>query len=304
MDEVKYLKQIIESQTLSSESGELKVLPKHRANVEDLLREHFSESSPTIRYGGSKAKGTMIKEAYDLDIISYFPHDDTTAGETLEDIYNNVQQVLSNNYYVEPKPSALRIKDNDPDSYAVDFHIDVVPGRYTDDSKTDVFLYRSSGEKKRLKTNLDVHINHVKQSGLTDVIRLLKLWRVRNGLRVKHFVLELLTIELLKGKRSSNLSGQLEHVWQQFRENSDNISVQDPANPTGNDLSELLNSAIRLELSAVAKRTLQVLNDSGWEDVFGPIEGNGEGVKEGRIEILKRASAGVATPTKPWAHNV
>lgn len=304
MDEEKYLKQILKSQTLASDSEELKALQEHRANVENLLRQHFSEVSPTIRYGGSKAKGTMIKEAYDLDIISYFPHDDTTAGETLEDIYNNVQQALSVNYYVEPKPSALRIKDKDPKNYAVDFHIDIVPGRYTDDSKTDVFLYRSSGEKKRLKTNLDVHINHVKQSGLTDAIRLLKLWRIRNGLTVKHFVLELLIIELLKGRRSSNLSAQLEHVWEQFAENSDKISVQDPANPTGNDLSELLNSAIRLELSSVAEKIIQTISDSGWEDVFGPLEENEGGRGEGRIEILKSASAGVATPTKPWSHNL
>lgn len=304
MDEEKYLKQILKSQTLTSDSEELTALQNHRANVERLLREHFSESSPTIRYGGSKAKGTMIKEAYDLDIISYFPHDVSTAGETLEDIYNNVQQVLSSKYYVEPKPSALRIKDKDPGNYGVDFHIDVVPGRYTDDSKTDVFLYRSSGEKKRLKTNLDVHIQHVKQSGLTDAIRLLKLWRVRNGLRVKHFVLELLTIEILRAKRSSNLSRQLEHIWQQFSENSGKISVEDPANPAGNDLSELLNSATRLELSSVAKRTLQLLNDSSWEDVFGPIEEEREDTREKRIEILKKASAAVATPTKPWAHNL
>ncbi len=34
-------------------------------------------------------------------------------------------------------------------------------------------------------------------------IRLLKLWRVRNGLRIKHFALELLAIKLLKGRRSN-----------------------------------------------------------------------------------------------------
>ena len=51
-------------------------------------------SSPTIRYGGSKAKGTMIKEAYDLDMTCYFGHDDTRAGQTLEDIYGNTRKAL------------------------------------------------------------------------------------------------------------------------------------------------------------------------------------------------------------------
>jgi hypothetical protein len=36
-------------------------------------------------------------------------------------------------------------------------------------------------DKKRLKTNLDVHLDHVRDSGVIDAIRLAKLWGVRNG---------------------------------------------------------------------------------------------------------------------------
>jgi hypothetical protein len=299
MDKNEYLQKVLKSQTLASDSEELKTLQKHRADVEELLRKHFDESSPTIRYGGSKAKGTMIREAYDLDVISYFPRDDTDAGGTLEDIYKNVSEALSSKYFVEPKPSALRIKDKDPKTYGVDFHIDVVPGRYTDDSKTDVFLYRASGEKKRLKTNLDVHINHVKDSSVIDAIRLLKLWRIRNGLTVKHFALELFTIDLLKKKKSSNLSEQLEHVWKELRDNIDGISIEDPANPTGNDLSDLLSPGIRSELSSVARSTLNTIQNSGWESVFGPVD---EDDSEDKTDKLQQAAAAVVIPTKPWHH--
>ena len=55
--------------SLADDSEELKTLQERRAEVEKVLRDHFEDCSPTIRYGGSKAKGTMIKEAYDLDII-------------------------------------------------------------------------------------------------------------------------------------------------------------------------------------------------------------------------------------------
>ena len=55
------------------------------------------------------AKGTMNREAYDLDIICYFAHDDTSAGKTLEEIYNNVSEALKGNYIVEPKGSAVRL---------------------------------------------------------------------------------------------------------------------------------------------------------------------------------------------------
>jgi hypothetical protein len=293
-----YLAKVLASQTLADDSTELKTLQQHRAEVEKLLRDHFDDCSPTIRYGGSKAKDTMIKESYDLDIVCYFPHEDTGAGETLEDIYNNTRKALEVTYIVEPKASTLRVKDREPSAGAADLHIDVVPGRFTDDSKTDVFLYRSSGEKKRLKTNLDTHIKHVKDSGVTEAIRLLKLWKARNGVAVKTFVLELLAIKLLKGKSGSALATQLEHVWKEFRDNAATLAVEDPANPSGNDLSELLNDAVRTELSTVARRTLKLIDDSGWEAVFGGVE---DGSDREKREGLRRAAAAVVTPTKPWS---
>jgi hypothetical protein len=297
MDNNEYLKQILESQTLASDSEELQTLREHRADVEALIRKHFKESSPTIRYGGSKAKGTMIREAYDLDIISYFSHDDTTAGESLEDIYNNTHDALSTKYAVEGKPSALRIKGKDPENQDLDFHIDVVPGRFTDDSETDVFLYRASGEKKRLKTNLDVHINYVKDSAVTEAICLLKLWRIRNVLTVKHFALELLVIDLLKRKKSAGLDTQLVHVWKELRDNIDQIAIEDPANPTGNDLSDLLSSSVRSELSSVARSTLRTIEDAGWELVFGPTEDKEGGDKTAK---LQQAASVVVVRSKPW----
>ncbi len=292
-----YLEAVLKSQTLAPESDELKALQEQRKKVEKLLRERFEKSSPTIRYGGSKAKGTMIKEAYDLDVICYFSHDDTAAGETLEDMYNNARKALESEYWIEPKASALRLKDRDPKNFKVDFHIDVVPGRYTDATKTDTFLHQSSGEKKRLKTNLEVHIEHVRDSGVTDAIRLLKLWRVRNGLRIKHFALELLTIKLLKEKKSATLAGQLEHVWKEFRDHVSSLSIEDPANPTGNDLGHLLDASIRSEISSVASVTLNAMRDSGWQAVFGAVEEKSKGAK---VESLSRAAAAVTTPTKPW----
>jgi len=292
-----YLIKVLASQTLADDSDELKALQEQRVKVEQLLRDRFKDSSPTIRYGGSKAKGTMIREAYDLDVVCFFPHDDTSAGETLEDIYNNVRTALATTYFVEPKASALRLKDRSEKTHGVDFHIDVVPGRFTDDTKGDAFLYCSSGEKKRLKTNLDVHIKHVKESGVIDAIRLMKLWKVRNGLSIKTFVLELAVIKLLKGKAKAELSTQLEHVWTEFRDNVANLSVEDPANPAGNDLSDLLNDAIRGQLAALGRRTLALISSSGWEAVFGSVD---ERKAAEKTEALRRAAAAVGTPTRPW----
>ena len=94
--------------------------------------------------------------------------------------------------------------------------------------------------EKRLKTNIDVHIEHVRDSGVTDAIRLVKLWKVRNGIVFKHFVLELSVIKLLDGRKRSSLESQLVHVLTEFRDSIDELTVEDPANPEGNDLSDVL----------------------------------------------------------------
>ncbi len=276
MDTNDYLKKVLSSQTLADDGDEIQALQKHRADVEALLRNQFSKCSPTIRYSGSSVKGTMIKESYDLDIICYFPHDDTAAGETLEDIYNNVERALKTKYLVERKTSALRLK--------------------TDNSGTDAFLYQAGSDKKRLKTNIDVHIAHVRDGGLTDAIKLVKLWKLRNGITLKHFVLELLVIDLLKNRKRSSLSNQLEHVWTEFRDHADSLSVQDPANPEGNDLSPALDAA-RSILQAVARQTLSLIESSGWEAVFGAVEDKSA---DQTTAALRRIAAGVSVQSRPW----
>ena len=267
-------------------------------DVEALLREKFAKSSPTIRYGGSKAKGTLIRESYDLDVICYFPSSDTSAGESLKDIYDNVTTALQGGYYITPKNSSIRLKSKDPKQNVKDFHIDVVPGRYVDETKTDSFIHQNGSEKERLKTNLDVHIAHVRDSGVDDAIRLLKLWKVRKSIPLKGFVWELVIIKLLKTKKSSSLSAQLEHVWKEIRDTKDPISIEDPANPSGNDLSKVLDTSVWFTLSASAKSTLGQIQSSGWESVFGPLK-RAEGAS--RVAALSRAAGTASVQSKPWA---
>jgi hypothetical protein len=292
-----YLEEVLKAQTMSKESQELKDLQRRRADVEKLLRREFSESSPTIRYGGSMAKGTMIREAYDLDIICYFPHEDDDAGETLKEIYGNVRDALSNEYLVTEKPSALRLKDRNSDTCSVDFHIDVVPGRFTDGTKNDAFIYRTTGEKARLKTNLDVHISHIRDSGVVDAIRLLKLWRFLHRLSIKHFALELLAVEILKPKKSATLATQMKHIWTVFQDESDTVSIEDPANPSGNDLSELLSNTVRWELASQGLVALEAIENSGWSSIFGKVEESSDADKIASLHIAAASSIGRA---RPW----
>ena len=291
MTDKEYLEAVLRNQDLKDDSPELKDLQKERRNVERLLREGFPDCSPTIRYGGSKAKNTLIKENYDLDIASFFPHDDTSAGETLKDIYDNTEKALAEEYNVVRKRTALRLRSKKD----VDFHIDVVPGRFTDNKNSDCFLHQEGADKNRLKTNLDVHIEHIRDSGFVQAVRVLKLWKTRKAINVKQFALELLIIELLDGTDKS-LPDQVRYVWTELRDRSEPPAVEDPANPTGNDLSDLLNHTVWSELSSVAKSTLATLDSSGWEAIFGKLSND----NDDKAAKAQRAAAVVTTPNRPW----
>jgi hypothetical protein len=294
MEPTQYLADILKGQDLKDDSQELKDLRTHRDDVETKLRNGFPKASASIRYGGSRAKGTLIKESYDLDIVFYVPNDNNEAGGTLSEIFDNVRNKLAENYYVEPKTSAIRLRGKDD---KVDFHIDVVPGRYVDDSKSDCFIHQNGGDKDRLKTNLDVHVEHVRDSGVVPAVRLLKLWRVRRGLSIKQFVFELLVIHLLKAKKDESLDAQLKHVWTSLKEAAEPIGIEDPANPTGNDLSQFLKSAWD-ELSSRSSDTLDLLEESGWEAIFGAVEEAKD--DKSKMDRVRRAAASVLTPTRPW----
>lgn len=290
-----YLKTILEQQTFADDDPEMVELRRHRDEIRDLLRAEFDK--PSIRWAGSMNKRTMIRDSYDGDLTCYFGHEDTQAGETLEDIYGSVRDVLRKQYIVEEKPSALRVLSAQPDSKGVYTHVDVVPGRFILGDDGDVFLHRTTGDKSRLKTNLDVQIRHIRDSGVRSAIRLMKLWRFQNGLTtVKTFVLELLVVKLLEDKDSDKLEDQLVHVWTEFRDHPKSLSVEDPANPTGNDLKPQLD-ACRDDLSRVAKRTLQTIEDEGWEAVFGPVESDETNSKQ---EAVRVAASSVPRPSKPW----
>jgi len=295
MTDKEYLEAILEDQKLSQDSDELQELQEKRDEVEELLRAEFEESNPTIRYGGSKAKGTMIRDSYDLDIICYFEHEDDDGGETLKEIYDNVLNALQKKYIVNPKTSALRLISSDTQSEGDPLHIDVVPGRFTDDKKENAFLYYAGAEKNRLKTNLQTHIDHVKNSGLRDVIKLMKLWKSKRDIDIKTFVLELLIIEVLKDFKGS-IDKKLLHLWQELKDNLDDYSIEDPAN-SNNDLSDIYNDSKKIALSNAAISTLFDIDKFGWESVFGSTDAKS---KLERIAIIERIGESISNPAKPY----
>lgn len=288
-----YLQALLESQKLGEGSAEWIALDTEAAKIEAIVRDAYPSSEIKYTHGGSRAKGTMIREDYDLDQVCYFQNDDTAAGETLEEIYENLAKVLGKHYTVRRKRSALRLSD----PKGKDVRVDFVPGRYVDDSSWDVFIHQNEGKKERLKTNIEIHIAHVRDSGCTDVIMLVKLWRTRNAIAVKTFPLELLVIEVLANDNGGNLDERFRRVLGEFADNIDNLYIEDPANPTGNDLSHALPDSLRRQIAKIATNTLATADSYGWERVFGKLETHQE---VPRVTVLRSIAAGAAVRTPPW----
>jgi hypothetical protein len=135
------------------------------------------------------------------------------------------------------------------------FHIDVVPGRALDAQYFEANLHRTD-KGTTLKTSLKRHIDTVRGSGRIDVIRLMKLWKVRKGVPFrKSFLLELTTIEGSKGKRTDNLEDQMIGALNYVRANIETCGVGDPAN-SNNSLSDGLDMNARRAIRQAADAAL------------------------------------------------
>lgn len=153
----------------------------------------------------------------------YWPHD---CGYTLENMFTAVRDHLRKHWeYVNPKNVACRLP------FQGGFHIDVVPGRALDNTFRYANLYRSEIGKP-LQTSIKVHIDNVRKSGRRELIRLLKLWRVRHQVPVRTFVLEQLAIAAASGTSLTDLEPQLTAALKHLRDRIDTAKLLDAAKRT------------------------------------------------------------------------
>jgi SMODS domain-containing protein len=233
-----YLDGVLLNQRLSE--AELQPLREAQSSIEAALRKVYG-SAPTIYYGGSYGKKTMIKAAYDLDIVVYFP--DGPANS--RDLYLHVYQTLvSALYRVKPKNVALRVLSHDR------FHIDVVPARAQDKDFYRATVFNSE-TGAAVQTSIKRHIDSVKD--YRDVIKLMKLWRIRQQLDWDTFALEQTTIRALRGVSKNDYGDCLDAILTFISDNILSLRLEDPANR--NNIIEIPPAArSALKQAAIASR--------------------------------------------------
>lgn len=193
-------------------------LRRLRGQIENYLRNSFG-SSPRFYYGGSYGKNTMIRESFDLDIVIYFPSTNTL---TVKDLYESVYRVLRRGDYIANKKNvAIQLP------YDGGFHIDVVPGKARDNTYRYATLYKNK-TGTWIQTSLKIHIDSVKD--VRDIVKLMKVWRIRHSVPLDTFPLEQLVVRALHNRRKDDYATCVSAVLIFMRDQIMNIRLTDPAN--------------------------------------------------------------------------
>jgi tRNA nucleotidyltransferase (CCA-adding enzyme) len=197
-----------------------------------------------ILISGSNAKGTAIAGEADIDLLLSLDHSTLDRG-TLREIYNSLALYLRNaGYNVRRQNVSVRINH-------YGYEIDLVPGVKFGGNTNDHWLHVTKSGRDRTKTNIDVHIQRVSNSGRTAEIRLTKIWRKINGLDFPSIYLEESVIRCLSGYRYGNVDSNFLTVLDYLSEEFINDRIVDPAN-SSNIISDDLFQTEKEKISATA----------------------------------------------------
>lgn len=252
MSSEEYLRGILEQQELTE--NQIQNLENQRDVILIEILEEIG-GNPKIYNGGSYAKGTMIQAGYDLDIVLYWHYNFQLSPRNL---YNEVGIVLQRN---GRSPRSKKVGWEIP--FPGYFHIDVIPGKKIFNQRNFAYLYNND-VGGRFKSSVKKQVLYVKKSRRQDVIRLMKLWKIRKDVPIKTFLLENFVITACKGLKRSELENQLIHIFEYISNNILTIKIIDPANPN-NIVSNDLNENDKNQIKNLAD---EALDASSWRSVI------------------------------------
>jgi hypothetical protein len=253
----RYLVRVLEKQRMDDRNS------VRLERIRDQIRrdlEPINRYNPRFYNGGSYGKKTMIREAFDLDLVIYFPH---TDSRSLKEMYSSVYDSLDRaGYKMKPKRVALTLLQPPNNPYPKDFHVDVVTGKAQDDDFYYADIYDIPNESRR-RTSLKMHIDNVRE--VRDVIKLMKLWKMRHSLDWQTFAMEQTVVGALKNKDTRDLGQCMEKVLLFIKSSVHNrLSLIDPAN-SNNPIK--IQDQKRLQIEQAANRSFEALQRGDWESI-------------------------------------
>jgi len=180
----------------------------------------------------------------------------------LKSIYDSLYQKLQKHY------SPVR-KQNVSFRILLDgLEVDITPARKYSGNTNDHIIYVSKKDTWQ-KTNIQKHITDISESGRTNEIKLLKIWRELHKLDFPSIYLEYLLINnILYGrpKNQDKLSDNFYYILTELSKDTSNplsSRIIDPANAS-NILSDLLSNE---EKNLIIKQAKISKSQQYWKDI-------------------------------------
>lgn len=208
---------------------------------------------------GSIAKGTNITGSSDLDMFISLK---SSTPHNLSQIHNSLMSFLQQKG-LNPRKQNVSIGFN-----YNGLSIDMTPGKRQASNSNYHSLY-SHKRKTWTQTNIQMHINAVKNSKRISEIKLAKIWKTQNNLVFSSHYIELAVMEALRGHSYTNLSANFEAVLAYFSQKITTARFIDPAN-SSNVISDDLTALEKLLVSSKAQSTLssKFLSLGNWNSVI------------------------------------
>jgi len=234
-----YLNKVLQREAV--DTGPFSPVRGVQGTLEPLIWQWAGGQFASISPSGSFAKGTGNRSGTDIDLFISLSH---TTSETLKEIYETLFTKLTQAGY-SPKRQNVSLNVR-----VGGYDVDLVPGKRQGLFGDDHSLYRRKADTWT-KTNVTIHINHVRMAGRINETRILKLWRNQKGVDFPSFYLELTVINALSGTLFGTLADNVWKVFIHLRDTFANARVVDPAN-TNNIVSDDLTDAERGAIKAAA----------------------------------------------------
>lgn len=245
-----YLKNIIAQKRANS----ITIDDYRLSNVKSTITNWAGQQLSSLKQSGSSAKGTAIHGLADLDIFISLK---SNTSETLKEIYNKLETTFNNaGWSTRRQNVSIGITHNN-------LKIDLVPGKIQSGYQNYHSIY-SSKKDTWTKTNVDLHITKVKNSGRVNEIILTKIWRHIHNIDFPSIYIELTVLDALHNKSTNNLASNFLTVLTYLRDSFVESTVIDPAN-TNNTISDML---YKYEKEAIANQARASLNKSTWGEII------------------------------------
>lgn len=241
----------------------LGLLDKYKANT-DGVTAAVAQLLPIIKawggdyllgvdYSGSIAKKTAISLSSDADLFLSLS---STTPDTLKNVYETLCNALNE------KNIPFRKQNVSVGVSICGVKIDLVPGKRQSQYGNDHSLYTNK-TGSWIKTDVAQHVSLVSNSGRTNEIRIMKVWRENHGLELPSIYIELATIDALKGKKVGDLANNVWQVITHIYEKIESLRYTDPAN-TNNCISDMLTLS---EKRIIARQAKDSLSKGNWNEV-------------------------------------